>query len=242
MASGIKTMQIDMNSLMNDVNNVIQTHIHKAVLNFNVTGIQQEIDEYTNKIQGLENELQCLSKSVSDKWTRIQHTTHKVNVSLLEEEIVSHREKIENMQKELIHIQSSSSSVEDISVTPTNNIILNIQEIHNQKENDYSSVEELDTYDEELVKKGNEVMDTIHVTKLPEDISDEISLTDEINEIIPDEEEDEEDEEEGVFEIDLNGVSYFTTDEQNGSLYSIDVNGDPDVYVGRLENGKAIFK
>ena len=36
MASGIKTMQIDMNSLMNDVNNVIQTHIHKAVLNFNV--------------------------------------------------------------------------------------------------------------------------------------------------------------------------------------------------------------
>jgi hypothetical protein len=239
MASGIKTMQIDMNSLMNDVNNVIQTHIHKAVLNFNVTGIQQEIDEYTNKIQGLENELQCLSKSVSDKWTRIQHTTHKVNVSLLEEEIVSHREKIENMQKELIHIQSSSSSVEDISVTPTNNIILNIQEIHNQKENDYSSVEELDTYDEELVKKGNEVMDTIHVTKLPEDISDEISLTDEINEIIPDEEEDEE---EGVFEIDLNGVSYFTTDEQNGSLYSIDVNGDPDVYVGRLENGKAIFK
>lgn len=241
MVSGIRTMQIDMKSLMNDVNNVIQTHIHKAVLNFNVTGIQQEIDEYTNKIQGLENELQCLSKSVSDKWTRIQHTTHKINVSLLEEEIVSHREKIENMQKELIHIQSSSSSVEDINDTPTNNIILNIQEIHNQKENDYNSVEELDTYDEQLVKKANEVMDTIHVTKVPEDISDEISLTDEINEIIPTEDEEEE-EEEGVFEIDLDGVSYFTTDEQNGSLYSIDVNGDPDVYVGRLENGKAIFK
>ena len=241
MASGIRTMQIDMKSLMNDVNNVIQTHIHKAVLNFNVTGIQQEIGEYSNKIQGLENELQCLSKTVSDKWSRIQHTTHKVNVSLLEEEIVSHREKIENMQKELIHIQTSSSTIEDNTDIPTNNIILNIQEIHNQRKNDYNSAEELDTYDEQLVKNANEVMDTIHVTKLPEDNQDDISLTDEIKEIIPSEDEEEE-EEEGVFEIDLDGVSYFTTDEQNGSLYSIDVNGDPDVYVGRLENGKAIFK
>jgi hypothetical protein len=54
-------------------------------------------------------------------------------------------------------------------------------------------------------------------------------------------EEEEDEEEEGVFEIDVDGVSYYTTGEENGTLYSIDVNGDPDKFVGRLQNGKVVL-
>ena len=55
------------------------------------------------------------------------------------------------------------------------------------------------------------------------------------------EEEEEEEEEEGVFEIDVEGVSYYTTNEMNGDLYTIDVNGDPEDMVGKLVNGEAEF-
>ena len=240
-----RVIQIDMGSLLNDVTNVVNSHVNKAVLNFNITGIQQDIDEYSSKIQGLEEELECLSKSVSDKWSRIQQTTHQVNVSLLEQEIASHREKVESMKKELSKIQSSGSDDSDISENLTNNIVLNIQELPNQSKNN-NSVELLDNSEnEKLVEKANKTMDAIYNDKLSS--QDNTYDEDEINEILPEEEEEEEEEkeeeeEEGVFEIELEGMSYFTTDEQNGSLYSIDVNGDPDVYVGKIENGIAIFK
>ena len=118
-----------------------------------------------------------------------------------------------------------------------------IQELPNQSKNN-NSVELLDNSEnEKLVEKANKTMDAIYNDKLSS--QDNTYDEDEINEILPEEEEEEEkeeEEEEGVFEIELEGMSYFTTDEQNGSLYSIDVNGDPDVYVGKIENGIAIFK
>ena len=49
------------------------------------------------------------------------------------------------------------------------------------------------------------------------------------------------DDEEGVFEIEVEGVSYYTTDETNGDLYTIDVNGDPEDVVGKLIDGEAVF-
>ena len=51
----------------------------------------------------------------------------------------------------------------------------------------------------------------------------------------------EDDDEEGVFEIEVDGVSYYTTDETNGDLYTIDVNGDPEDVVGKLIDGEAVF-
>jgi len=54
-------------------------------------------------------------------------------------------------------------------------------------------------------------------------------------------EQDEEDEENEVFEIEIDGVTYFTTNEKSGVIYNSDENGDPDEEVGVFQNGKAIF-
>ena len=61
-----------------------------------------------------------------------------------------------------------------------------------------------------------------------------------IKEVGP-EDDDEEEEEQGVFEIEVDGVSYYTTDEMNGELYTIDVNGDPEDMIGKLVDGEAVF-
>tara|TARA_Y100000816_G_C26108450_1_gene590276 strand:- start:9452 stop:10294 length:843 start_codon:yes stop_codon:yes gene_type:complete len=56
-----------------------------------------------------------------------------------------------------------------------------------------------------------------------------------------DEEEQEEEEEEGVYEIDINGKSYFTTSEYNGVLYSMDEEGEPGDVVGKIVDGDPVF-
>ena len=50
-----------------------------------------------------------------------------------------------------------------------------------------------------------------------------------------------EEEEEEVFEIEIDGKSYYTTDEDNGEIYAIIEDEDIGEQVGKLENGEAIF-
>ena len=57
-------------------------------------------------------------------------------------------------------------------------------------------------------------------------------------------EEDEEievEEEEEVYEITIKGTKYFTTNEKNGDIYSIDSDGDPSDVVGKFVNGRQQF-
>ena len=70
----------------------------------------------------------------------------------------------------------------------------------------------------------------------PDVTTDPVAVPDAKKEASP-----EDDDEEGVFEIEVDGVSYYTTDETNGDLYTIDVNGDPEDVVGKLIDGEAVF-
>ena len=55
------------------------------------------------------------------------------------------------------------------------------------------------------------------------------------------EEEIEVEEEEEVYEITIKGTKYFTTNEKNGDIYSIDSDGDPCDVVGKFVNGRQQF-
>jgi hypothetical protein len=56
------------------------------------------------------------------------------------------------------------------------------------------------------------------------------------------EDNDAEDEEEEVFEIEIDGKNYFTTNEKSGVIYISDENGDPGDEVGKFVNGVPIFE
>lgn len=56
------------------------------------------------------------------------------------------------------------------------------------------------------------------------------------------EQEEEEEEEEEVYETSINGVSYYVTDEKNGSIYEIDEDEEVGDEVGKYENGVPVFK
>jgi len=231
MSSDDRMMKLDMKSLMSDVNTVIQRHVHAAVMDFNVSRVNEDISKCSDKIQQLEEDLMCVTKDKSAPRTRIQETTYRINVSLIEEELVSYRDKLHGMQEELGQLSQSKNDTQYMHETgSTNNIVLSIDEVVTSTTKSIENVPDL-CKDVTSVEKTNNIMDDITTTSL---------LGDDIGDFPPEEEEEEE-EEEGVFEIEIDGVSYYTTDEENGTLYSIDVNGDPDVYVGKLENGKAVI-
>ena len=76
-------------------------------------------------------------------------------------------------------------------------------------------------------------------TKVKEEVKEEVLETDE--EVGTDEEVLEEDDEEEVFEIEIDDEPYFATDEENGTLYEIDLNGEVGKKVGIIKDGEPIF-
>ena len=56
------------------------------------------------------------------------------------------------------------------------------------------------------------------------------------------EEEEEQEEEEEVYETSINGVSYYVTDEKNGTIYEIDEDEEVGNELGKYENGVPVFK
>jgi hypothetical protein len=236
MSSNDRMMKLDMKSLMSEVNTVIERHVHAAVMDFNTSRFNEDISKCSDKIQQLEEDLMCVTKDESTARTRIQETTYRINVSLIEQELVSYRDKLHEIQEEMAQLCQSKNDTQDTHDTySTNNIVLSIDEVVTSTTTTTKSIENVPDVCKDVpsVEKTNNIMDDITTTSL---------LGDDIGGFLPDgEEEEEEEEEEGVFEIEIDGVSYYTTDEKNGTLYSIDVNGDPDVYVGKLQNGKAVI-
>ena len=234
-----------MKSLLCDVNKVVKTHVHKAVMDFNVSKLQEDIEICSNKIELLEMEHKTVIRDEHHTKTRLQETTYRINVSLLEQEILENRKELQSMQEELKQLSHSplEYDMQGVKDTSTDNIMLNIQELPADAPSTDNVLDPLEVSDEndKLVRKANEIMSAIHATGRPSLEEPEVFGDDEINEIMPEEDEEEEEEEEGVFEIDVDGTSYYTTGEENGSLYSIDVNGDPDIYVGKLQDGKVIL-
>ena len=105
---------------------------------------------------------------------------------------------------------------------------------------------------EEVVSEEEEVVseDEVH-TEDELETSSEHNVTIEIKEIEvieeaeqeeqEQEQEEQEQEEEEVFEIEIDDVTYFATDEENGILYEMTPDGDIGKKVGIIKDGEPIF-
>ena len=51
----------------------------------------------------------------------------------------------------------------------------------------------------------------------------------------------ENDAEEEVFEIEIDDVTYYTENEENGNIYAVDVDGNPGNKIGYLKDGEPFF-
>jgi hypothetical protein len=100
-----------------------------------------------------------------------------------------------------------------------------------EEEEDEEEESKLEEEESELEKKEEEKP----LTKTEEE--DDVETENEEDEDVEDEDEEEED----VFEIEIDDVTYFTNNEENGSIYMVDQNGDPGKKIGHLKEGEPFF-
>ena len=250
-----QVLNVDIQPIMLDMNEIIEAHITRSVTEFNIKYLTQELEEYKEKVRSIETQLASLRsghitsvvnldntdivsedsdniKLVIDEPFTKENTTKIVamdipdidmianvkddkNTNLLSKEIETKTNSIKSELKNTPCFstnQSSSSSTSDVAVPPIESSVKKGISF-----DDYKATSSLSN--EKIKNKDTEKNDG------PEDDeSEEVTF-----------------EEEGVFEIEVEGVTYFTTDEVNGDLYEVDENGDPGDKIGILSNGEAVF-
>ncbi len=232
-------LQIDMTSLMSEITALVSNHVQKSVLQFNRTNLQREIDDYIQKVHDLNKELTDIQHTLKDpKCTRSQQTSAQISVALLVQDIGDYEKKIADLttEKESLLVAASSCvnnimiDICDVPITPsvtTQDTSKKGKSKSSKKEKEHDSVVE-------VVTQANAVVSpVINIRDVPEPETEPTSVMEE------EEEEEETDDGDGVFEIEIGGVNYYTTDDRNGTLYDIDEeNGDPGEFVGYLRDGK----
>ena len=211
-----QSLNINVQPIMLDMNSIIEDHINMSVKAFNIQYINREISEHEKKISELKDEL-----------ARIQSGDYNVNENIQLE--ISHDKTDEivscsdNKSMDTISTKDEPSNV-NVDETKTNKVVSMGDETQTKKVT-------MNYFEQFVATPDSKKTDTDVAIPETESV---------VNHTSPEEEEEEE-EEEGVFEIDVEGVSYYTTNEMNGDLYTIDVNGDPEDMVGKLVNGEAEF-
>jgi hypothetical protein len=138
-------------------------------------------------------------------------TTERQNVVLVVEE---------KKQEDLVCVNEENSVDEELS--------------YSESEPEVGTDDEIDTDTEEL-KKQSQHQQELSTNK------DEQKEVEEENEHKTEEEEEEESSGDEVFEIEIEDVTYFATDEDNGILYEMTSDGDVGKKVGIIKNGEPIF-
>ena len=96
---------------------------------------------------------------------------------------------------------------------------------------------------EEVVVEEEEVEELVEEEEVvvEEEVEELVEEEEEIEEVVEEEVEEaaeEEEEETGVYEIEINGKRYYTTNEQDGVVYNIDGEDDVGDEIGKFVNGK----
>ena len=202
-----KTLNVNIQPIVTDVNVIINEHIKQAVTKFNIEYLTRELEEYKSKIDVIEKEL-----------FRLRNGDDNLCIECED------KEQQENIQLEIKEPEPVITPI----VTTSNNNVLKINKTEEETVNKKN-----DKKDDKKEKSFN--FDDYAATK---------TLSKEPQDDGPDDGESETDivfEEEGVFEIEINGLTYFTNDENNGEIYNMDDDGDPGKNVGIFKNGSPIF-
>lgn len=179
--------------------------------------------------------------------THINRSVKAFNIQYINREITEHEKKISELKSELLRIQSDDYNINENIQLEINDNKDNVNkkemstDVVTNKDVSYTvSVE--DTKTNKIVSMGDETQTKkVNMNYFDQFVSKPDVKTDPV--AVPEVEKEAlaNDDEEGVFEIEVEGVSYYTTDETNGDLYTIDVNGDPEDMVGKLIDGEAVF-
>jgi hypothetical protein len=119
----------------------------------------------------------------------------------------------------------------------TNEDVEEVEEVEEVEQEEVEEVEEVEEDEEEVEEVEQEEVEQEEVEEVEEEEVEE----EEVEEEKEEQEQKEDEEVEEVFEIEIDDVTYFATDEENGILYAVTKDGDVGKKVGILRDGEPIF-
>jgi hypothetical protein len=147
------------------------------------------------------------------------------------EESVAHEDAVASLEEDEDAVTSLEEEDEDA--------VASLEEEDESDEDEDESVADEDEDADEVAGLEAEA-EAESETEAEDEAEDEAEAEDEEPVAGLDEDEDE-DEEEEVFEIEIDDVTYYATNEENGPLYEVDESGDPGKLVGHLKDGEPVF-
>ena len=250
---------------MNEENKTVQSTIDYLKNMPIVLKLKEELKEAREEIARLRNLLNDTG-SIRLETTEVSNDTETTydEIEKIVSQEVEKKEKVsydfltqylnnqdddEDEQETTSQISQEAMNEEETEETEETEKIEKIEEIEETDEDDAEdeNVEEsLEADDEEVSEEVEVVTEEEEVTdeEVQETKEDEEETEEKVQETQEADEADEEETEEEfdeVEEIEINGTTYYTTDQINGELYMCEEDGEIGEEVGYLKNGKAFF-
>jgi ABC-type multidrug transport system fused ATPase/permease subunit len=197
----------------------------------------------------IENSMKHINSSIRREFDVLEKQSMEMNMAILNlpvvKNVIARYEATIDEKNKLIEtlIQEKLNALLEEKMEPLRKVISQLRdcilssEEHIQLQIDELSYVSEEEQEEEEVKEDEEEED--------QDIGeDEEELEDDVEEVKEEELEDDVEEvkeDEEVFEIEIDDVTYFTNNEENGILYKVDETGEPGKQIGIIKEGEAIF-
>ncbi len=232
-----------MNAPMNNNNTrfVVSIDCNKETIENSQQNVIEEKDKTIAKmindiktLESINNELKHRINELEENQKRKVETEEKIKLVI--EEVNRPNETKEEPKKyeEIIKPETKQEEKQ-----------LEVEEEEEEEEQEVEEEEEVDEEEEEeqeVEEEDEEEEGDVEEEEEEQDEEQEEEVEVETEEEEQEEGDVEEEEEGGVFLIEIQGKEYYTDDEVNGTIYSVDKNGDPDEEVGVFKNKKPVFK
>jgi len=147
-------------------------------------------------------------------------------------------EVVEDVVEEVVEVEEE----EVVEVEEEEVVEVEEEEVEEVVEEEVEEVveEEVEEVVEEEVVEEEEVEEYEEVEEVVEE-EEEVEEVEEVVEDVEEQVEEQEEEDSEVFEHIINGVTYYITNELNGTIYGVDDSGDIGDEIGKMVNGSPVF-
>ena len=214
-----------------------ELHEHKVKVDTELTEIKEKIDKIEKMLQDI-----ISSKPVKQEENivlKIEESDHAIVSDVLINVLNTNSSSSDSSEEE--EQESDDSSEEEEQESDDSSEEESEQEEHDD-DDDEDSEEEEEKQELEKQEQELEEQEIVQIKKIDvKFIKIEAPDNDLETENSDNDADAEEEEEEELTEIEIDDVTYFTTNEENGIIYESDKNGEPGKKIGKMVNGEAIF-